>query len=84
MEYGRSKTINCSVTGKPPPNVQWSRLTDGNYRKLNNASKGHSLLEFDPFTERDVGKYICSASYLDVETSWTISVNVDDGKLLIL
>ena len=81
MEYGRSKTIKCSVTGKPPPIVQWSRLTNGNYTKLNNASKGHSLLEFDPFKESDVGKYMCSASYLDVETNWIISIKVDDGKL---
>ena len=81
IEHGRPKTINCSVTGKPPPNVHWSRLTDGDYRKLNNASKGHSLLEFDPFKESDAGKYLCSASYLDVETNWIISVKVDDGKL---
>ena len=84
VEIGSSKTINCSVTGKPPPTVQWSRLTDGNYSKLNKASKGHSLLEFDTFKQSDAGKYMCSASYLDVEINWTISVKDYDGKLLIL
>ena len=80
VEIGSSKTINCSVTGKPLPSVQWSRLTDGNYSKLDNGSNGYSLLKFDHFEEADAGKYMCSASYLDVESNWTISVKVD-GKL---
>ena len=81
VEIGTSKTINCSVTGLPLPNVQWSRLTPGNNKKLGSASKGYSLLTFDPFKETDAGKYICSASYLDVKTNWTINVNVSEGKL---
>ena len=81
MIIGTSKTINCSVTGLPPPSVQWKRLTPGNNSKLANASIGYSLLKFDPFEETDAGQYICTASYLDVDTNWTISVNVSDGKL---
>ena len=84
VQIGQSKTINCSVTDLSPPNVQWSRLTAGNNIKLGKASKGYSLLTFDPFEETDAGEYMCSASYLDVETSWTISVKVDDGKLYVV
>ena len=80
VEIGSSKTINCSVTGNPPPSVQWSRLTDGNYSKLDSASDGYSLLQFDPFKESDAGKYMCSASYLDYQSNWIISVKVY-GKL---
>ena len=84
VEIGQSMTINCSVTGLPPPSVQWSRLTPGNNKKLGNAYKGYSLLTFDPFEETDAGDYICSASYLDVETNWTINVKVYDGKLNVV
>jgi len=80
VDIGQSKTINCSVTALLLPNVQWSR----NNSKLGNASKGYSLLEFDPFQETDAGEYICSASYLDVETNWTLRVEVGDGKLNVV
>ena len=80
MKINTSKIINCSVTGLPPPSVQWSRLTAGNNKKLSNASKGYSLLKFDPFKETDAGAYMCSASYLDVETNWTIRVNGNNGQ----
>ena len=86
VKPGKFVVVNCSVTGQPVPNVQWSRLTDDNSSNpsLGNASLGWSLLELHSFQADDAGQYVCSASYLDFHTNWTISIKlVDDGKLFL-
>ncbi|KAI0226560.1 hypothetical protein LSAT2_022943 [Lamellibrachia satsuma] len=83
VKPGKSVVVNCSVTGQPVPNVQWSRLIDDDSSNpsLGNASVGWSLLELHSFQADDAGQYVCSASYLDFHTNWTISIKlVDDGS----
>ena len=73
VKIGQYFAINCTVTGKPLPYVQWwynvSSVNDSSktvQQFINNASIGTTSLVIDSISQEDITTYYCKASFLDI------------------
>ncbi|CAB3374329.1 Hypothetical predicted protein [Cloeon dipterum] len=80
LEEGTLLTLNCSVTGKPKPTIQWkvgntTLESDGERISIN-----YNILQIQNATKEDRAEYTCIASIMNgaEEASATANVRVKD------
>ncbi|CDW55769.1 Muscle M line assembly protein unc 89 [Trichuris trichiura] len=88
LTEGESLTLECSVTGKPRPTVQWFRngeeIEEEESVKLETGDNGVCRLTVHNVTQKDAGQYRCIATNTS-GASWSdvsVTVNVAEHAVL--